>query len=66
MEPIIFTEGNTASFETTVKTEMTKPLKHFEKELSIIRTGRASAALVEHIPVDCYGQAMPIKNLATI
>jgi ribosome recycling factor len=66
MEPIIFTEGNTASFETTIKTAMTKPLNHFEKELSIIRTGRASAALVENIPVNCYGQSMPIRNLATI
>lgn len=66
MEPIIFTEGDTKGFENTIKNEMTKPLKHFEKELSVIRTGRASAALVENILVDCYGQSMPIKNLATI
>ena len=66
MEPIIFTEGNTKGFEQILNGEMTKPIKHFEKELSIIRTGRASAALVEHITVDCYGQSMPIKNLATI
>ncbi len=45
---------------------MVQPIKHFEKELSAIRTGRASASLVEHIQVDCYGQKMPIKNLATI
>ncbi|MBU1008176.1 ribosome recycling factor [Candidatus Dependentiae bacterium] len=45
---------------------MTKPIGHFEKELSTIRTGRASSALVENIPVECYGQTMPIKNLATI
>ena len=45
---------------------MTGPIKHFEKDLSVIRTGRASASLVEHIQVDCYGQSMPVKNVATI
>lgn len=66
MEPIVFTEGDSKGFEATVRKEMANPLKHFEKELSTIRTGRASAALVENIQVDCYGQVMPIKNVATI
>ena len=66
MKPVIFTEENSKNFEATLKEQMTKPIKHFEKELSVIRTGRASAALVENIMVDSYGQSMPIKNLATI
>lgn len=66
MEPFVFTEGNSKDFENRLKTEMTNPIKHFEKELANIRTGRASAALVENIVVDSYGQMMPIKNLATI
>lgn len=66
MEPLIFTEENTKDFEVALREKMTGPVKHFEKELSVIRTGRASAALVENIPVDCYGQSMPIKNVATI
>lgn len=66
MEPIIFEEGNSKNFESLLREKMAKPIKHFEKELSVIRTGRASAALVENIPVECYGQSMPIKNLATI
>jgi ribosome recycling factor len=66
MEPIVFAEENTKTFEAVLKEQMSKPIKHFEKELSVIRTGRASAALVENILVNCYGQSMPIKNLATI
>lgn len=66
MEPIIFAEGNTKDFEAALKEKMTGPLKHFQKELSVIRTGRASSAIVENILVDCYGQSMPVKNVATI
>ena len=66
MEPFVFEEGNTKSFEDLLKEKMVSPVKHFEKEVSTIRTGRASSALVEGILVDCYGQQMPIKNVATI
>jgi len=66
MEPLIFKEGDTKSFEGILKERMDSPVKHFEKELSSIRTGRASTSLVEGINVDCYGQMMPLKNLATI
>ncbi len=38
-------------------------LKH---ELGGLRTGRASASLIEPVHVDAYGQSMPISQLATI
>ncbi|WP_029030865.1 ribosome recycling factor [Salinarimonas rosea] len=38
-------------------------LKH---DLSGLRTGRASASLVEPITVDAYGAAMPMNQVATI
>src|SRR5690242_5378143 len=38
-------------------------LKH---ELSGLRTGRASPALLEHVQVDAYGSHMPLNQLATI
>ncbi|HXW71191.1 MAG TPA: ribosome recycling factor [Methylocella sp.] len=38
-------------------------LKH---ELGGLRTGRASASLVEPVHVEAYGQSMPINQLATI
>ncbi len=38
-------------------------LKH---ELGGLRTGRASASLVEPVHVEAYGQSMPLNQLATI
>lgn len=35
-------------------------------ELKTIRTGRASASLIEHIKVECYGSFLPINQLANI
>ncbi len=66
METVVFAEGNTKIFEDTLKTSMEKPIKHYEKELSAIRTGRASTGLVEDIKVKCYGQQMRLKELATL
>jgi len=66
IEEFVFSEGDTKSFETRVAQEMEKPIKHYEKELSAIRTGRASRALVENIKVESYGQMMPLQGLATI
>ena len=66
MEKIIFAEGDTKTFESNVKVEMDKPIKHFDKELVSIRTGRASSTLVENLKVECYGQSMTLKELATL
>lgn len=49
-----------------VKPEMKKALDHLDEELSKIRVGRASPSLVEDIEVDCFGQKMPLKQLAAI
>lgn len=46
--------------------KMDKTVHVFDSELSKIRTGRASTALVEHISVDYYGTQTPINQLATI
>jgi ribosome recycling factor len=66
METVVFAEGNTKEFEKIVKDAMEKPIKHFEKELSAIRTGRASTALIEDIKIESYGQIMKLKELATL
>lgn len=66
MEPVIFAEGNPKIFEDAIKVEMDKPIKHYEKELAAIRTGRASTALVEDLKVECYGQFMKLRELATL
>jgi len=45
---------------------MAKALESLERELSNIRTGRASASLVEDVEVDAYGVAQPIKAVASV
>jgi ribosome recycling factor len=66
MIEIAFQEGDTKSFEKLLKEHMEKPLKHYEKELASIRTGRASVALLENIKVDAYGQMMNLRDVATL
>ncbi len=66
MEDITFQEGDSKSFEKLLSGHMDKPLKHFEKELTAIRTGRANTSLIENLKVDCYGQMMNLRDLATI
>ncbi|MFA5399119.1 MAG: ribosome recycling factor [Dehalococcoidia bacterium] len=45
---------------------MKKCIEALNKELSSIRTGRASPALVEHIKVDYFGVLTPLIQLASI
>jgi len=46
--------------------KMKKAIQITKEELSHIRTGRASTALVENIKVDYYGIATPLKEIANI
>ena len=39
---------------------------HFKEELSGLRTGRATIALIENLPVVCYGSSMQLKSLASL
>jgi ribosome recycling factor len=41
-------------------------IDHLNSELTGVRTGRASAGLVDTIKVEVYGQSMPLKSIATI
>jgi ribosome recycling factor len=45
---------------------MKKSIEALSKELSSIRTGRASPALVEHIKVDYFGVLTPLIQLSSI
>ncbi|SRR5579875_482819 len=44
--------------------EMEQAVNAFRHELSRVRSGRASTALLEGIMVNCYGTKMPLKQLA--
>jgi len=41
-------------------------IDHLNGELAGVRSGRASAGLVDTIKVEVYGQSMPLKSVATI
>ncbi|MCD6149242.1 ribosome recycling factor [bacterium] len=46
--------------------EFEKAVEYFKTETGKLRTGRASAALVENLPVDYYGNKTPLKQVASI
>jgi ribosome recycling factor len=48
------------------ESRMTGAARSLEEDLSGIRTGRASPALVERLPVEYYGTPTPLMQLATI
>jgi ribosome recycling factor len=45
---------------------MDRSVESTQTEFNTVRTGRASAALLDRIQVDYYGQPTPLKQLATI
>ena len=46
------------------KEKMGKAVEHTRSEFGSVRTGRASPALVEKLPVDYYGTEVPLQQLA--
>lgn len=48
------------------RTRMSKALEDFRQELATVRTGRASAALLDHIKVEYYGTPTPLNQVATL
>ncbi|QQR54092.1 ribosome recycling factor [bacterium] len=67
MKEIILEENNIKSFQTPMEQEAVQAIKHFEKELTKVRTGRAHTSLVEDLLIHCYGgQSMPLKSLAAV
>lgn len=64
---LALTDQNTKEFEKAANHEMDSCIKHFERELITIRTGRAHPSLVEDIKVTCYGDSvMKLKELGSI
>lgn len=48
------------------RSEFDKVITFYEKDISGIRTGRATSSLVEDITVDSYGTKLPLKQVASI
>src|SRR5438105_15487597 len=51
---------------TDAETRMSKSVDHARTEFNTVRTGRASASLLDRIEIDYYGTKTPLKQLATI
>jgi len=49
-----------------VKRRMYGAVQVLKQELGGLRTGRASATLLDHVQVEAYGTHMPLNQLATI
>lgn len=48
------------------KNKFEKAIDHVKQNISALRTGRATPALVENIVVEAYGSKMPLQQLASI
>lgn len=57
---------NMAARLREAETRMEKSVETLHKELSTVRTGRASPSLVERLQVDYYGAMTPLISLAGI
>ena len=49
-----------------LKRRMQGAITSLKQELGGLRTGRASAGLVDHVQVDAYGTHMPLNQVATV
>lgn len=49
-----------------LKTRMQKSISSLRDELAGLRTGRASASLLEPVTVEAYGSRTPLSQLATV
>jgi ribosome recycling factor len=46
--------------------KMTAAVEHFREELKKLRTGRASASMLDGVMVEAYGAPMPLIQVATV
>lgn len=58
--------GSVKEVTTLTHTRMEKTLDDFRRELSHLRTGRASVSLLEDVKVDYYGTLTPINQVAKL
>jgi ribosome recycling factor len=58
--------GTTKEALAAAKTRMEKAVEDFRKELASVRTGRANAAILDHVRVDYHGTPMPVNQLGNV
>jgi ribosome recycling factor len=60
------TIASTKEAIAAAKTRMEKAVEDFRKELASVRTGRANAAILDHVRVDYHGTPMPVNQLGSV
>jgi len=50
----------------SARERMVKSVEHARSEFATVRTGRASASILDRIEVDYYGTATPLRQLSTV
>ena len=58
--------GNLESVVAETERKMDSSINALKRELSTIRTGRATPALIENVAVDYYGVSTPLNQIASI
>jgi ribosome recycling factor len=48
------------------KNKFDAAVAHYQEQLKALRTGRASAAMLDGVMVDAYGQPMPLNQVANV
>jgi ribosome recycling factor len=52
--------------EASVRTRMEKAVADLQHDMTIIRTGRASVSILDHVRVDYYGTPTPLNQLGNL
>jgi ribosome recycling factor len=55
-----------AEIKNDAQTRMNKSVESLRQELTKLRTGRATTAIVDHLKVNYYGTDMPLSQVATV
>src|SRR5476649_1443181 len=57
---------NPKQIVTDAQTKLTQAVERFRDSLKSLRTGRASASILDGVTVEAYGVAMPLIQVATV
>ena len=58
--------ANLTEIKKDAETRMKKSVESLKVDLQKLRTGRASAALLDHLRVDYYGSPVPVSQVAAV
>ncbi len=57
---------NPTQLISDTKTKLDGAVAHYGEQLKTLRTGRASAAMLDSVMVEAYGQPMPLNQVANV